>query len=827
MSYHENHCVVGYKLTKKGERFGEVKVVFEKFDSKLYPINKKEFFCHTEKVFITKDYEEIDNKYDNSELFFLEITGDSTSGECSYISIGSKATKLGSKDAIEVIKIKLPEVTYRKIDGFNYRPSTKYIFIEDEFLYGPFEYEVEENLAGGFYITLNTLAITLLNKGFPKGYICKIKNSKDIFTETIINGSDRKFILNMEELNNIDTESYDYRNDDLIIQEGNEILKLIGREFSKNQIRELKNDVINIQNLNQFNEDTINRFVPLFKEMEEWEKIANNMVQQYLESNQGHKHLDDYIENNKELYFKSIENEQKEKIESAIRDLRIEIELLEARKNGLNNEIEILGDDFRIEKNKLANVKPDESLINISEKYKEKEKDFEKINDRLNSLKIEYSHLSEIISLEQEISYLKRTKEEQRKEQAMLEGAHKTLKAQVAGDEDEIKRKLLEYKTYIDIIYTAKNDNTIMRDYTIKICQKEKNDKLKARKEYIDHIYNAFSDNGRDYKKDEIVNLIVSIQQSFITVLAGLPGVGKTSLVQYLGKALGLDNRLLNISVARGWTSQRDLLGYFNPLNGIFQPAPTGLYDLLQATSRENQNTQAPIYVLLDEANLSPIEHYWSNFMIMTDDENEKKLQTGRYGEDAEIAIPNALRFITTINYDNTTEALSPRLIDRSPIIKLRPERVANLKDKKNINIDFLAYSNQDLSNLFDVSSKENPELTDEEMEYFNKIVDVLQDDNPDYGQPIIVSQRKQLAIARYCHIARDNMIEEGKLRALDYAISQHILPLINGSGEQYGERLSKLLEKIPKNSFKLSYPQLYRIIQIGKSEIDTFNFFV
>ena len=112
-------------------------------------------------------------------------------------------------------------------------------------------------------------------------------------------------------------------------------------------------------------------------------------------------------------------------------------------------------------------------------------------------------------------------------------------------------------------------------------------------------------------------------------------------------------------------------------------------------------------------------------------------------------------------------------------------------------------------------------------MEYLNKIIDVLHDENPEYGQPIIVSQRKQLAIARYCHIARDNMIEVSKLRALDYAISQHILPLINGSGEQYGERLNKLLEKIPKNSFNLSYPQLHRIIQIGKSEIDTFNFFV
>ena len=44
-----------------------------------------------------------------------------------------------------------------------------------------------------------------------------------------------------------------------------------------------------------------------------------------------------------------------------------------------------------------------------------------------------------------------------------------------------------------------------------------------------------------------------------------------------------------------------------------------------------------------------------------------KKDKILRLGED-KLLIPESLRFISTINYDNTTEFLSPRLIDRPPL---------------------------------------------------------------------------------------------------------------------------------------------------------------
>lgn len=829
--------VIGYKLSKKGEHTGLVRALFERIGGRLEPINMKAMFCETKQVFIVADYELIDEKYTDGELFSLDnITENAKWNEsfspCRYVSYGNVANKLGAKEIVEVIETKLPSPTNRKINSFKYRPITKYIFIKNEsFLYGPFEYEIEENLVGGFYLTLHTLAITLFNKTVPNGYICKIEISDDIVTETFASGYDRQFVLNIEDFNDQNVESFDYRNDDVIIQDGNKLLKSIGNEFSKNEIKALKENVLKIPDLTQLDRNTIDRFFPLFEKMEQWDSIASQMIQNYFESDFGKNYLRSYLNENKEKYFEDIENEQVHKLESdKIKTLKTEIDELEKAKLDLKSAIDELADDFRTEKNKLANVKPDESLASISAEYKQKENELLAIQSKIDFLKNEYSNLASIVDLENEISYLKRLQEDHRKETINLEDAHRKLKSQVAGDEDDIKKKLLEYKTYIDVIYTARNDSKLLKDYSIAICKSEKQNKSKAQKEYIEHIHNFLLANGRNYTKAEIVNLVVSIQQSFITVLAGLPGVGKTSLIQLLGKSLGLADRLLNISVARGWTSQRDLLGYFNPLNNSFQAAATGFYDLLNATSKENpEKPQAPIYVLLDEANLSPIEHYWSNFMIMTDDKNSRLIQTGKYGEDSEMKISDALRFIATINYDNTTETLSPRLIDRAPIIKLRPENVIseNIKHYNELNQEFLAYSNQDLSNLFDVLDKEKFGLEDKESEILDDIIQILQHENPDFGQPIVVSQRKQLAIAKYCHVARDNMIEEGKLKALDYAISQHILPLINGSGEKYKNRLKELQNRIPKSDFKISHSQLDRIIKIGENEVDTFNFFV
>ena len=223
----------------------------------------------------------------------------------------------------------------------------------------------------------------------------------------------------------------------------------------------------------------------------------------------------------------------------------------------------------------------------------------------------------------------------------------------------------------------------------------------------------------RDYDRLTILNLFILLTQNFLTVLSGPPGAGKTSISVILGDVLGLTEksersdgsynsdrsdrtggsdhaesmekaestestkRFLPVSVERGWTSKRDFLGYWNPLSKTFEspdPRRSDALALLDAEARAGFD-DLPFVMLLDEANLSPMEYYWGDFMRICDDRS--RMNRIALGGDALYDVPDTLRFLATINSDFTTENLSPRLLDRAPVVTL-PETepdFANLGD--------------------------------------------------------------------------------------------------------------------------------------------------
>ena len=206
----------------------------------------------------------------------------------------------------------------------------------------------------------------------------------------------------------------------------------------------------------------------------------------------------------------------------------------------------------------------------------------------------------------------------------------------------------------------------------------------------------------RDYDRLTILNLFILLTQNFLTVLSGPPGAGKTSISVILGDVLGLTERahgsafgggfghdlksdtepesehesasgerFLPVSVERGWTSKRDFLGYWNPLSKTFEspdPRRSDALALLDAESRAGFDDLAFV-MLLDEANLSPMEYYWGDFMRICDDRS--RMNRIALGGDALYDVPDTLRFLATINSDFTTENLSPRLLDRAPVVML------------------------------------------------------------------------------------------------------------------------------------------------------------
>ena len=188
--------------------------------------------------------------------------------------------------------------------------------------------------------------------------------------------------------------------------------------------------------------------------------------------------------------------------------------------------------------------------------------------------------------------------------------------------------------------------------------------------------------------------------------------------------------------------------------------------------------------------------------------------------------IPDYLRFIATINYDGTTEPLSPRLINRCPIIILdNPSDTTEHDVITQSIIESQPIAAVSMKELFGTSQKV-PELEAVELAIYSQIKKVLVDVDANYGRPISISPRKENAIYQYCGKARMLMNVDNDLMALDFAIQQNVLPLIQGHGSKFAKRLELLKTILVDNDLKESARTLQRIIAFGESDLQSFDFF-
>lgn len=313
---------------------------------------------------------------------------------------------------------------------------------------------------------------------------------------------------------------------------------------------------------------------------------------------------------------------------------------------------------------------------------------------------------------------------------------------------------------------------------------------------------------------------MISVVQNYIIVFAGEPGTGKTSLCKILAKALGLyDTRFAEILIERGWTSSKDLVGYYNPLTKEIEKTQPKFSDCMEQLSYENANkiVKAPYFVLLDEANLSPIEFYWSHFNYYYDNPAHQIVQ---YSNGEKYEFGAELKFLATINYDQTTADLSPRFLDRAWVISMNPVSVDSIvscliddsvveNNGEIISLDSLNYA----FDWHDFKEKKMNPITKTRLDI---IVDKMKEGNH------TISARSIQAISHYYLVAEEYM--SSKEVALDYAISQKIMPCISGNGKKYGEFLNGLISICKENQLNKSASIISKIID--RAEHEFYGFF-
>ena len=163
-----------------------------------------------------------------------------------------------------------------------------------------------------------------------------------------------------------------------------------------------------------------------------------------------------------------------------------------------------------------------------------------------------------------------------------------------------------------------------------------------------------------------------------------------------------------------------------------------------------------------------------------------------------------------------TTEPLSPRFLDRSPVIYLEGNSISWLFNQEDTIKDdeITYYSFDDLKSLFgkNLSTK----FTPDERIIIEKIL----------KEHIFISPRKIKAMRNFTEILRKALDgNEFDMKALDYALLIHVLPLIHGQGKDYHDKIEKFNKYLSSNRLTRSQKRLETIITNGK-QFNAYSYF-
>lgn len=826
--------------SERGSHLGKLNAHFEVFpDGEIYPINTGTDFCQTEQVFLLSGYQKL--KEDHGQNLFQAICIPSKSdnlkeGDCKYVTRIENCSPISQTLACHSFTVPLPNPSSPNgariiLDKL---PITKSILLYDkdtECYSGPFSYDVQSsNEYGECSLTLKALQPSLSNT-IPPFHVGQYdKELLETYIRELPDNS--QIISNIKRVADRHVSIVDFISDGEIVSLYASKVVSSGaiRNFSKGTVSHIRKYLSTTPDYNHYPK----RFERLFKsldQVEAWKESRSDMMELFLQSDIGKNTLLNYIESNKDQYFDNERAAFQKELKENFTNENQKLAAIKAERDELISEIRRLTEEYT--QYQRGDVKStlnsdQNSYASLSKENKEKieqettklesiKEDFLLVNDKLENVKSKYKKYKSLESLEKEIEFQETLKE---RTKSQLTETQNRLKE----SNDALIKKLVSLKPEVDALCgIVETRSPVEKEFDVPVIKLE-GDKQDKREQIITNVIEHLEGYGRTSDFHAVSNLLTSVAQTQFTLFSGLPGTGKTSMAKLLGQSLGLRNRCLTIPVARGWTSIRDIMGFYNSLSQSYVNAPNGFMELLKQLHKEKSAKGAAAFVVLDEFNLSQPEHYFSSFMEMADSELSTRTITTGDPSYPNICIPEHLRFIGTINNDESVQSLTPRMLDRACVINFDNFDL-DRSDKliiPQINIpDYLptAISGTEFIQLFQA---ETLNLTDNIRTVLSLIIDKLNEDDPRLGTPVSVSMRKIKAIAAYQNIAGPLMYEK-PLGALDYAVSQHILPLLNGYSENFGRRLDELKSLIP-DSMERTHTLLNRIIASGQANMHSYG---
>jgi len=397
---------------------------------------------------------------------------------------------------------------------------------------------------------------------------------------------------------------------------------------------------------------------------------------------------------------------------------------------------------------------------------KEREKAFEEIEREKSEKQKEISTLNETItSLSQEISDINTDITNNKEKASKIKKKIKELiKAQ--KEEDEKLEKLKNYikeqnKILLSLDLLEEEDLEVSSPTSLEGYSLQ-NDFNGDQNKLIGYIQNYAYHKGYFYTRNFLKDFLSLIRTNDLIVLAGDSGSGKTSICKIFAQAVGGES--IVIPVKPNWTSNEDLMGYYNPIEHKYLATP-----FLNAL-RSAEKDPGRLYLLcLDEMNIARVEYYFADFLSLLEERSKQPVfdlfatteikalrsevtnfvtlakvanEAGKkkeypsfldiiadpvaleqfknmcgigeaqsllkyhsdlkgrlenaLGTQKSIELPRNVRIVGTVNIDDTTHYLSPKILDRVNVIKFSSKGINfqdeiknELEDFPELNFDF------------------------------------------------------------------------------------------------------------------------------------------